>query len=241
MAASFDFVVGPATPEMSLILGIAGTLVALYATNVCVRPTRLRASGIILALVGAASMAQVAARLLALQASDAALPRQYVVARWLASFATLLDAGALLLTAVWLATIWTRSRYALLASLGIAVTLAEHSQRGASPQASFAEVLLSRSLAQLHREPSSLFPRLLQDTQELFAILVVALLLWRPRSAAPAQHLSLALVLLARSSPDIPLCSGLLVTGALGLSLLSVEVHPTSAPENQPTVVEEAR
>ncbi len=232
IAASFDFLMGSSTPEMSLILGIAGTLVALYATGVCVRPTRLRASGIILALVGAASMAQVVARLLALQASDAALPRQYVVARWLASLATVLDAGALLVTAIWLAKLWARSRYALLASLGIAVTLGKLSQRGVSPQGSFAEVLLSRSLAQLHREPSSLFPRLFQDTQELFAILVVALLLWRPRSAAPEPHLSLALVLLARSSPDIPLCSGLLVTGALGLSLLAAQSQP-GALENQ--------
>ena len=242
IAASFDFLMGPTTPEISLILGIAGTLVALYATSVCVRPTRLRASGITLALVGAASMAQVAARLLALQASDAALPRQYVVARWLATFATVLDAGALILTAIWLTILWARSRYALLASLGIAVTLGEMSQRGARPQASFAEVLLSRSLAQLHREPSSLFPRLFQDTQELFAILVVALLLWMPRNVTPAQRLSVALVLLARSSPDIPLCSGLLVTGALGLSLLAVGPRAVeSSVENQATTAGDLR
>ncbi len=229
IAACLDFLVGPSTPEISLILGIAGTLVAIHATGICLRPIRLRASGIVLGLVGAASMAQVSARVLALQASDAALPTQYIVARWLASLATLLDAGALLFVAIWLASTWTRGRYALIAVLGFAVTLSELSQRGSRPKAGFAEVLLSRSLAQLHREPSSLFSRPVQDTQELMAILLVILLLWRPRAVSPEQRLSLAMVLLARCSPDIPLCSGLLVTGALGLSLLAMDSEVSSA------------
>lgn len=230
IAACLDFLVGPSTPEISLVLGIAGTLVAIHSSGVCLRPTRLRASGIVLLLVGIASMAQVSARLLALQASDAALPTQYLVAEWLASIATLLDTGALILVAVWLAFFWARGRYLLVAVLGFAVTLSALSQRAARPKAGFAEILLARSLAQLHREPSSLVPRLIQNTQELLAILLVILLFWRPRNVSPEQRLCLAMVLLARSSPDIPLCSGLLVTGALGLSLLAI--NSQASPPN---------
>ena len=222
IAACFDVLLGPYTPEISLILGIAGTSVAVFASNVSLRPIRLRASGIALLCVATASMAQVSARLLALQASDAALPTQYVVARWLASLATLLDAFALILTAIWLVFLWRGGRYALLAILGLAVTFSQLAQRGSRPGAGLTEVLLSRSLAQLHREPSSFLPRMIQNTQELFAVFVAALLLWRPRDVSPEQRLCLAMVLLSRSSPDIPLCSGLLVAGALGLCLLSM-------------------
>ena len=238
IAACFDVLLGPYTPEISLILGIAGTLVAIHATGVSLRQIRLRASGIALLLVAAASVAQVSARLLALQASDAALPTQYVVARWLASLATMLDACALLLTAVWLVFRWTWGRYAILAILGLALALSRVSLRGSRPSAGFAEVLLSRGLAQLHREPSSFFPALFQNAQELFAVLVVALLVWRPRNVPPEQRLSLAMVLLARSSPDIPLCSGLLVAGALGLSLLSVESDDVFSKADAQTATE---
>lgn len=231
-AACFDFVVGPSTPEISLLLGFAGTLVAVHASGVILRPTRLRASGIVLAFVGAASVAQVSARLIALQASDAALRTQYDVARGLASIATVLDALALTVTAVWLGMLWTRGgRYVLLGMLGLAVTLGELAQRGSRVQSGFAEVLLSRSLAQLHREPNSYFPRVLQDTQELLALLMAVLLLSRPRNVSPQQRLSLAMVLLARSSPDIPLCSGLLVAGALGLALFAADLIEPRASE----------
>jgi hypothetical protein len=37
------------------------------------------------------------------------------------------------------------------------------------------------------------------------------------------------MVLLARSSPDIPLCAGLLVTGALGLSLMAADWRQPAA------------
>lgn len=228
IAACFDFIVSPSAPEISLILGIAGTLVALDASSVSLRPIRLRASGIVLLLVGAASLLQVSARLLALQASNAALPTQYVVARWLASLATVFDAGAILLTALWVASLWKQGRTALAGVLGLAVSLSELARRATGPKSGFAEVLLSRCLAQLHREPSSLLPRLLQDTQELLALLLALLLLLRPRAAPLEQRMSLAMILLARSSPDIPLCAGLLVTGALGLSLLAAEPNETS-------------
>jgi hypothetical protein len=228
MAACLDLLGGPSPPEVSLILGIAGTLVVLHASTINLRPVRLRASGFVLLLVGTASLAQVSARLLALQASDAALPTQYTVARWLASIATALDAGAIITAALWVASLWTRGRYAMGAILALAIGLSECSGRAAQSKAGFAQVLLSRSLAQLHREPSSMFPRLVQDTQELSAILLALLLLWRPRAASLELRMGVALVLLARGSPDIPLCSGLLITGALGLSLLAADSNENS-------------
>ncbi len=103
------------------------------------------------------------------------------------------------------------------------MTFSQLAERGSRPGAGLTEVLLSRSLAQLHREPSSFLPRVIQNTQELFALFIAALLLWRPRDVSAEQRLCLAMVLLSRGSPDIPLCCGLLVAGALGLCLLSTD------------------
>jgi hypothetical protein len=233
IAASFDALMSPRTPEISLLLGLSGTLVAINAVKSCLTPIRLRASGITLLLVVSASACQIASRLLALQASGAALPRQYAVARWLATAATALDALALLMTAVWLMLLWERGRFATLAILGLAGTLSQFSRHGSHSGASLAAVLLSRGLAQLHREPASLLPIWLQDSQELLALFIAALLIARPRGVPVEQRLSVAMLLLARSSPDIPLCSGLLVAGALGLLRLSLDINGTSPSQNE--------
>ena len=117
----------------------------------------------------------------------------------------------------------------MVAISGLSAALGFAALRGTSARAGFFEVLLSRLLAQLHREPSAMFPRAIQNTQEVFAFIMAAWLLWRPRSVLPELRSCLAMVLLARSSPDIPLCAGLLVTGALGLSLLAADWHKPSA------------
>lgn len=242
IAASFDELMNPYLPEVSLLLGLASTLVAINSIKPSVTPIRLRASGITLVLVVAASASQITARLLALQASGAALHRQFAVARWLASGATVLDALALVLTAVWLTLFWKRGRFAIFVALGVAGAMSHFSRSGSRPGGGFATVLLSRSLAQLHREPGSFFPVWLRDAQELFALFIAGLLIAQPRGIALEQRLSIALLLLARSSPDIPLCSGLLVAGALGLVRLSLllEAPPMERDALQDTRVDAA-
>ena len=237
IAACFDILISPYTPEISLVLGMAGTTVALYAAAMCLGPPPIRAAGIVLALVAAASIAQVSARLLALLAGDAALHAQYVLSRWLASAAAVLDVASLVAVVIWITKRDRRGRLVVLVNFGIAIALGLAAQRGTSTRAGFFEVLLSRLLAQLHREPSAFFPRVIQDTQEVFAFIMAAWLLWRPRSELPELRSCLAIVLLARSSPDIPLCAGLLVTGALGLSLMAAEWrHPSGEPVSSVTV-----
>jgi len=212
-----DALMSPYTPEISLIMGIAGTLVAVNTLGPTLAPPQLRASGFVLVLVTGASVAQMSARLLALQASGAALPRQFVVARALASVASGFDALALLLVLLWLLLLWPRGRIVIVSVAALAVVSSVLSHTGSRPGAGLFSVLVSRGLAQLHREPSSLFPVGLQNIQELLALSLAPLLLWQPRDTSLGLRASLALVLLARSSPDIPLCSGLLVAGALGL------------------------
>jgi hypothetical protein len=221
--ASLDFVIGPFSPEISLILGIAGACAALGASAACARPAHVRVGAIVLPLIAAASLAQVMARLLAMQAGDAALPRQYLVSRWVATIAALLDTGSLVIAAIWIARRDRLRRIWVSVAVGLALLLGLAAQHGATPRANFSEVLLSRLLAQLHREPSALLPRVFQDTQEVFALVVATWLLLRPRSAPAELRSCLAMVLLARCSPDIPLCAGLLVTGALGL--LAMATH----------------
>ena len=226
--ASLDFLIGPYTPELSLLLGIAATNVALGGAAVCSRPASVRVGAIILALTTAGSIAQISARLLAMQASDAALPTQYVVSRWVASTAAVIDVASLITIVVWIFRRDVLSRFSILTRIGMALLLGFAAERGATPNASYAEVLVSRLFAQLHREPSAVFPRVVQNAQEALALIVAAWLLHRPRSVRPELRASLAMLLLARSSPDIPLCAGLLVTGALGLVAIAAEsLHST--------------
>jgi hypothetical protein len=223
ICASLDFLIGPYTPELSLLLGIAATNVALGSAAVCSRPASVRLGAIILALATAGSIAQISARLLAMQASDAALPTQYMVSRWVASTAAVIDAVSLVTVVVWIVRRDVLNRISVLARMGVAVLLGFAAERGATPNATFAEVLVSRLFAQLHREPSAMFPRVFQNAQEALAMIVAVWLLHRPRSVRLELRASLAMLLLARSSPDIPLCAGLLVTGALGLVAIAAE------------------
>jgi hypothetical protein len=225
--ACLGVLLGPYTPELSLLLGIAGTLVALSAAVVCARPAVVRAGAIILGLIALASIAQVTARLLAMHASDAALPRQYAVSRWVASAGALLDVASLVIAALWIVRRDRLNRFAFPSMCGLALLVSFFAQRGGTPRAHFVEVLVSRLLAQLHREPSAVIPRFCLDAQETFALLLAVWLLRRPRTALPELRACLSMVLLARSSPDIPLCAGLLVTGALGLAVMAAGTQPT--------------
>jgi len=231
VAASCDALLSPYTPEISLIMGIAATLVAIDAIGPCLTPTRLRSSGLVLMLVTVASVAQIAARLLALQASGAALPRQYALARGLATAASALDAIALILVMIWLVSHWQRAWLTIIGAFALAALLRHLSQRGSLSGAGYPAVLTSRALAQLRREPGPWLSAGLQNVHEVLALLIAAVLLARPRGVGASQRYSVAMVLLARSSPDIPLCAGLLVTGALGLlrsALDSVDASPNS-------------
>jgi hypothetical protein len=177
------------------------------------------------------------ARLLALQASGAALPKQFAVAQWLASAASGFDALALLLVILWLLSHWQRGRVAIALAAAAAVALTLVSQRGSRPGAGFSAVLVSRSLAQLHREPASLLPIGIQNVQEILAVLLALVLLGQPRTMRLQVRASLAMVLLARNSPDIPLCAGLLVAGALGLLVHSLEVTSSSRVPSNPAAL----
>ncbi len=219
----------PYTPEIALIMGIAGTLVAINAIGPSLHQAHSRAAGLVLGILTLASVAQMGARLLALQASGAALPKQFAVARWLATAASSLDVLALLLVVLWLLSHWQRGRVTVVMVAAAAVALAIVSQRGARPGAGFAAVLVSRSLAQLHREPASLLPIGVQNVQEILAFLLALVLLRQPRAMRLQLRASLALVLLARSSPDIPLCAGLLVAGALGLLARALDIEHSSS------------
>jgi hypothetical protein len=228
IASAFDVLIEPSAPEMSLLLGVAGTTVAVVSATIALRHAQVRAAGLALVLVAAGSVAQVSARLLALQPGDGALPTHYGMARSAATAATLLDAGALTVAALWIAARMGRTgRSALLAVVALAAGIAVYERIGPWHKAGFFSVLLTRSLAQLHREPGSYLPTIVQNTQEILTLGLALLLLSRPSSQAPEQRLSLSMVLLARCSPDIPLCAGLLATGALGLGLMSC---PPSAP-----------
>ena len=230
VSACFDILTSPRTPEMSLFLGILSSVIAICAALVCLGPALIRATGFALALSAGASVAQISARLLAFQAGDAGLPTQYLVARWLATAAVVVDALSLLTVAIWAARRERSNHVLVWLCVSMSAALAYAAERGTRVHATFPEVLLSRMLAQLHREPSAFVTRIVHNAHEIFAFMLAALMLRRPRGELPELRACLALVLLARSSPDIPLCAGLLTTGAMGLALLAAERLPPAAP-----------
>lgn len=224
--ASLDTVVGPYTPEISILLGVMGGTVALNSAAACTKLPPLRVAGLSLWLIGVASIGQILSRLFALQASEAAHQGQFAAAQFVATAAVVLDALSIAVVFVWVVRRDRVPWYRLLTAVAACFVLVNTAHRGASSGANTLQVVLWRSLAQLHREPSPVLPQMALDSIEVMALLLALVLLFYPRRASVELRACLGLIVLARSSTDIPLCAGMLVVGALGLSALATAGTP---------------
>lgn len=209
-------------PRGALALALASGSLALAAAPRLVQLERTRAIGFVLILTGIGSLLHAVAQGLALQANFEALPARFTAARVLetATFALSLFAAAL--TAAWL---FGKSQTGLLKIVGLVVLaalLTHAALRGSDPQAALHEVLASRSLGFLLRDPAPFLPSYLRGVGVLFQLLLAASVLL-VRRQAPNVRLVLCLCLTCAGATDIPLL-------ALCLTLATLVAREHSAP-----------
>jgi hypothetical protein len=245
--------IGPLDPEMHLLLAGLATGALFSSLRPTLRQPTLRAAGILLVPSALASLAYSVGRLLAFKASSEALPHEYAKAQYLTTLGLLFDVLALLWVAIWLVMakkdddeaasgsgvterLTTTVRVAIALTLAITCALLAH--RGQASTANFVEVVLSRSMTALAREPMPFGLVTLGPSLDVFAVLLALILLTRPTHVDTTCRWAMALVLLGRCAPDIPAHGALMTAGALLLlwyapSALTPVAESPAPPEEE--------
>ncbi len=224
-----------ARPAMALGLAVITSIVAIAATFPTLAAPRTRAAGFVLGVVGTASFVHVLARVLAIRASEQALASLFTMAQSVSTLSFVLDVASIALVAVWLgARSRSRATVVAVALVGISALLAWGAVRGSNEGASLWQVLASRSLAGMSRNPAPLVLVPLRYSVQILALLTAAVVLVVPRRNGAVQAL-FALALLARTSTDIPLCALCLIIAALlgPLASLTERTIETAAPDDR--------
>ncbi len=185
----------PLDPILSLGIATASGVGAALASPGAIVSPRTRAAALVVTAVAVASLMQATARRFALQASHEALTQLFVSARYLATAAAGLMAGATLLGFIWLAwdkplRFWLKCA-ALLATLAV---LAWGAQAGTQAEASSWQVLLSRIHQELARHPRPLLIPHFHFVTLTAPLLVATYGIAAARDKGPRAAIALALV-----------------------------------------------
>ncbi len=218
---------GPIASKWTLGLGFCAAALAGSAAWPALRSATTRASGFVLALAATAAALQVSARVVAVHASEHALPSVFWVARLLTSSALFLDVAALVIVVVWLGAGRPRRAAIVIGIVLAAVALGcWGALRGSQLGASLWQVLAARSLAELTRHPMPLLSPLVRFAMELGVLATTAIVLVS-RRRGHAIHALVAFALVARGATDIPALALMLTLAALIAPLASVSRDPT--------------
>ncbi len=200
-------------PRSSLALALASAGLALAAAPRLVQVARTRAQGLALLVSGLSGLLHATGRGLALQANLEALPDRYALARAVETAAFAIGVLLVALGAAWL---FGKSRAGVLKLLGLlgAVAIVCHAAVvGSGQDAALWQVLASRSLGYLLRDPAPFVPDFIRGGQIL---LQFALSFWialdKRTSTAPAV---ICLCLISTGATDIPLLALALTLAAL--------------------------
>jgi hypothetical protein len=208
------------TPTLTLALGCASALVALFSGARSIRLPKTRALGLVLGVIGAAAMLQTTVRVIALEASDRALAELFVAARALATLSFVLFVAAVVIVVAWLLAGCKRGSIAAGAVLLVCVLLAWVADLGSRYGASGASYLLGRTLMEMSRQPSPLVAPLVRHWVLLVSLgASLAAVLW-PRRDRLVQA-CLAIVVLTGVDTDVPALGLLLVLTSLSATLAS--------------------
>jgi hypothetical protein len=214
-------------PEMALVLGMTAGVVALASTPVGLVSPRTRAAALVLGLEGAATIAHVNARSVAMRASEQAMTHTFELARGISTVAFALDVAAIGIATLWVVWPKWRSGVVVVAALfAVASVLTWGALEGSRPGAATWQVLASRTLAEMTREPSPLVLPFLRYLVEPFAVGLAAWVLFGRRRST-AVYVATALVLTSRANTDIPLLALLMVLASLLLALSAVGTSNT--------------
>jgi hypothetical protein len=206
-------------PELHLLLAGISSLGLVICARPALRHPSTRAGGILLVGVILGSICFASARLIALRASLEALPRQYTLARWLATAGLAFDWCSLFWVMIWLLLSLRRRGIARVAGAVLAtsamVVLARLGQR---PHPHFLQSIAASAFGAMARDPNPYGPSLIGPTGDLLAMLLgLALLSVRNPSNLVARR-AMALLLLGGCALDVPALAGMATAGALLLA-----------------------
>ena len=227
-------------PRGSLALALASGAVALAAAPRLVQTARTRAVGLVLALMGLAGLLHAIGQGLALSANLEALPDRFVAARVLETASFSFGVLAAACAAAWLFGISSNRAHPskshaswlkLLAALVAAALFSHAAVLGSDPHARLYEVLASRSLGYLLRQPAPYLPAAFLAIVVLFQFILA---LWLVVARRPSNsRLVLSLCLISAGATDIPLLALSLTLAALmARAPLTSEVAARGRPES---------
>lgn len=214
-------------PRGSLALALASGALAMAAAPRLVRAPRSRAVGFVLALTGLGGLLHAVGQGLALQANLEALPDRFVAARVFETASFALGVLTAACAAAWLFGKGRGSWIKLLAALVGAMLFSHAAVLGSDPDARLYEVLASRSLGYLLRQPAPYLPGLFLAIVVLFQFIVAIWLVVARRPSSARFVLSLCLI--SAGATDIPL-----LALALTLAALMARAPDASEPHREP-------
>ncbi|WP_437960050.1 hypothetical protein WME76_10675 [Sorangium sp. So ce119] len=222
-------------PDLSAaLIGVSAAILALGSAWEALRVPFMRPVAAALGLVGASALVRLTGVLLAVWANERGSKALAGATSSVATAAFALDALAVLTATVALgARRDARSRDAeqprpgprlvsplSLAALASALLATRAALAGAAEDASIVETLFRRALDRLLTRPAPVVPLSMQLFAAALSVVVVALALIAP-PRLPALGGALALLLVARSAPEVPLGALSLVIAALCVALAS--------------------
>jgi hypothetical protein len=209
-----------------VVLVLLVTLLATSASIVMLTSAHTRAAGAVLGASAFAAFLELTARVLAVRASQDALTGMFKAAQILTTISFVIEILTLGLAAAWLAS---RRWIALgLIVAGIWITsgfLARSAIVGSSYGASQWQVLISRSVNELARNPWPLVPSWFYFTLEITALLAVPFVLLG-RRAQPVCRAAVALAISCRGDADLPIVALALALAALFGSVATAREVP---------------
>lgn len=200
-------------PASSLVVSLASGCLALAATPRLLRSITTRAAGLALGITGLSSLLHAAGRMLALQANFSLEPARFTLARSVETIGFVFGVLLLAVSAAWLYGKTRRGIIKLVGLAGVVCVLSYTAARGSAPNSATWEVLASRSIGHLLREPAPFLPDFIRSTAALLKLGLGVAMLATLRPAA--TRVLLCLCLISSGATDFPLLALALVLAAL--------------------------
>ncbi len=210
----------PLPERANVVAALASGVLAVLASREAITVPRTRALGVLLACAGTAALLHLAASLFAWYAGLRNPQRLIVFARILATGSVLFDTLAILTAFMWLATRKDRATvWAARVALFVACVLAAGAARGAGREVGpLWQLVAYRALDRVVPIPAPFvwvpYRYVLETSAPLLGLVAIV-----ARRQIPAIVGSLALILLARPSTDVPLSALALTLAALSTPL----------------------